>query len=454
MLEPDADEGACATWDETADMYRAAEPLVDAVGGALRVSAREERGVEYRDAYADVSQARLEELLALFDEDGVGYDNIDLYDRPSKALLARLRARYPNRSEVSVNEKYESNSAGETKLCEHAQYLASYLNTEFDPYDFGSYVGIWPDAEPQWEMFEDVPEDRQAEFIEWVKEKAIPRAHMNDPLSLPAYLFFDKAKTLPAGTWLAHFSRNSFLSFKKGATLETLALSTHANPKTLKSCEANLDPDAGIYETVWGFAIEAEGLSHRDLRGMRNYGAQVMLFQTDCAVAAWHTTDNFEQVIFPLCSEYNVHRGSYDGHALSFEGASGGEYEEFDSLDEVIGAIGKGTLIPNAYDREAFQGHLAGLRRRRDEFRERVRAEIETAGAFSAPMRDERESLRRAGSYRGWVTITRSTRPGIAWQVTFWEGDPAGADAIPTGHLDVSGTLDDAADHARGLVAP
>jgi hypothetical protein len=212
MLEPDADEEACATWDETADMYRGAEPLVDAVEGKLRVSGHEERGVEYRDAYADVSQDRLEELLDLFDEDRIGYDNIDLHDRPRKALLRRLGMRYPRGSGVSVNEKYRNN----------------------------------------------------------------PR----EPLAVFA----------------------------------------------------------------------------------------------------------------------------------------------------------------------------ARLRHERDAFAEHVRSEVARTGAFASPMRDESMSLRRTGSYRGWVSITRSTRPGIVWQVTFWEGDPTGPDAVPTGHLDVTGGLEDAAKEVRSLV--
>jgi hypothetical protein len=242
-------------------------------------------------------------------------------------------------------------NAVEAKLCEHAKYLAQYLNIEFDPYDFDWGVEQWKRSKgyrrEKWEHYDDLPEEQKVEFTAYAKHFLVQHGHQYDPLSLPAYIFFENAKTLPPGTWLAHFSRDSFPSFKKGATLETLALSTHANPSTVKSCEANLDPDSGLFDTVWGFAIEAEGLSHRDLRDMKNYGQQVMLFQTDCAVSAWHNTDNFEQVIFPLCSEYNLYRGSYDGHALSFESTEddGGEYKEFDSLDEVIEYAEAGKLV-------------------------------------------------------------------------------------------------------------
>lgn len=356
--------------------------------------------------------------------------------------------------------KFKKNAV-EEKLCESAKWLAAYLETEFDPYDFNYLV---PDflrsrgyRERTEEDYDQLPEDLQAEFVEWAKGEPLNRLMQHDPLGIPSYLYFAQPRVLPAGTWLVHFSRSRFLAFEKGATLETLALSTHVDAKTLKSCDANLDPDTGPYEVVFGFALEAAEVGPFEAREMaRSFGKHVMLFQCDCAVKAWHTTDNQNQVIFPLCSEYNVHRGTVDpgGHVtFSFTRESDLEDVEYDSLDEVIEAIGEGTLTPNAYDRAKFEEHLAGLRRKRDEFTERVREEVARTGAFVAPMRDERASLRRTGSYRGWVTITRSTRPGIAWQVTFWEGDPSGPNAVPTGHMDVSGSLDDAAMEIVGMVS-
>lgn len=244
----------------------------------------------------------------------------------------------------------------DAKLCEHAEHLASYLNTDIDPYDFQYMLEKYAEGGP----YLDRPEHPELAGVESVEElteaqqedfKEFLMAHVGymmaaDPLGVPAYLYFERAKVLPPGAWLVHFSRNSFLSFKQGATLETLALSTHTKATTLKSCEANLDPESGLYDTVWGFAIEAKGLSRRALRDMKNYGDQVMLFQTDCAVSVWHTTDDYGQVIFPLCSEYNVHRGSYDGHVLNFEMADGDG--DFDSLDDVIEFADAGKLVPNA----------------------------------------------------------------------------------------------------------
>jgi hypothetical protein len=351
-------------------------------------------------------------------------------------------------------------NTAEAKLCEHAKYLAEYLNIDVDPYDFEYMLEKYIEGGPYLDMPEH-PEFAGTETVDELSEaqrddfKEFLKGHIGhlmavDPLGVPAYLYFEKARMLPPGTWLVHFSRDSFLSFKKGATLETLALSTHTNAKTLTSCEANLDPDSGLYDTVWGFAIEAERLSHRTLRDMKHYGDQVMLFQTDCAVSAWHTTDNFEQVIFPLCSEYNVHRGSYDGHTLSFESTEddGGEYKEFDSLDEVIEYAEAGKLVPNA-DRETFAEQIARMRREREAHIERVREEVERTGAYVVQVTDANLATDYPG---GWQTITRSTRSGVTWQVTYWQGDPRGSNAIPTGHIDIVGSIEDAAKEVRPRV--
>ncbi len=106
MLDPDADEEACATWDETGDMYREAARLADAAGANLRLHEHEERGTEYRDAYVDVAISGLEQLLDAFDRHGVGYDNIDLTEEPSRDLLDRLLRRYPPRSGVAINVQF------------------------------------------------------------------------------------------------------------------------------------------------------------------------------------------------------------------------------------------------------------------------------------------------------------------------------------------------------------
>ena len=69
-------------------------------------------------------------------------------------------------------------------------------------------------------------------------------------------------------------------------------------------------------------------------------------------------------------------------------------------------------------------------------------------------------AVARDGGYRArlrrgenrWLTLTRSTRPGVTWQVTFWEGDPEGPEAQPTGHLDITGGLEEATREMIGVV--
>jgi hypothetical protein len=102
--------------------------------------------------------------------------------------------------------------------------------------------------------------------------------------------------------------------------------------------------------------------------------------------------------------------------------------------------IANRRLRPNP----TFEEHLAELRARKARLVERVIADVRRSGGFAAPMR------RTDG--RVWVTLTRSTRPGIDWQITYWEGEPDGPDAVPTGHRDVTGDLPTAAAELYGLV--
>jgi len=86
---------------------------------------------------------------------------------------------------------------------------------------------------------------------------------------------------------------------------------------------------------------------------------------------------------------------------------------------------------------------MARVRAEREAFVAKVTRSMRETGSFLAPMRH--------GS--GWVTLFRSTRPNVSWQVTFWEGNPATDEsAAPTGHIDVHGTVDDAAREMIGLV--
>jgi hypothetical protein len=128
---------------------------------------------------------------------------------------------------------------------------------------------------------------------------------------------------------------------------------------------------------------------------------------------------------------------------VSYDGVGSVRYE---GTLKVAGGTGK--LVANA-DRETFAEQIARMRREREAHIERVRAEVERTGAYVVQVTDANPVTDYPG---GWQTITRSTRPGIAWQVTSWQGDPRGPDAIPTGHIDIVGSIEDAAKEVRPRV--
>lgn len=82
----------------------------------------------------------------------------------------------------------------------------------------------------------------------------------------------------------------------------------------------------------------------------------------------------------------------------------------------------------------AMKDFIEEFRARRAAFVARVTDDMATRGMFRA-------ALRRDGEH---VTLTRSTRPGVALQVTHWVG------GVPVGHVDVQ-SLDAAVRDIIGL---
>ena len=99
------------------------------------------------------------------------------------------------------------------------------------------------------------------------------------------------------------------------------------------------------------------------------------------------------------------------------------------------------TVVSETTEREPFRDFVERLRREREALRDEVRDEIKRTGAY---IKQTSERDERNGYPGGWITITRSTREGVDWQVTFWEGNPNGASAIPSGHLDIVGSIENA----------
>ena len=144
-------------------------------------------------------------------------------------------------------------------------------------------------------------------FEKWLKDtqRGIDWVSSGD-IYAPAYLYFNEVSKMPEGSWGIHFTRaNSFDVFDRGTTLDGLALSTHKNKKDVVDCSRNISEGIGPAEIVFGFAFP---VTERNVlrMGLEKYGHNAVLFQTDGAVRAWHVGDEEYQMIFPLCSEYNV----------------------------------------------------------------------------------------------------------------------------------------------------
>jgi hypothetical protein len=234
------------------------------------------------------------------------------------------------------------------KVREVQNWLFDYLDIDLDPYDFTRELQAWAEAEEVSADWKGNPIDRDTTpheltdrqrkaFKEWLidHEKGIEWVSTGD-IYAPAYLYFNEVKKLPAGTWCVHFSEQSFDVFESGTTLEGLALSTHKKTKDIVDCKKNLGPDIGTFEVVFGFAFEADT---RDVgwRGQK-YGNHAVLFKTDGGVRAWHIGDEEDQVIFPLCSEYDViPLGEIGGGVIvcNYEGADG-EGLQFDTIQALI----------------------------------------------------------------------------------------------------------------------
>lgn len=239
------------------------------------------------------------------------------------------------------------------------EWLFDYLDTQIDPYDFNRYLPQWAKEAgvrlPDETYVEDLKPARLKKFKEWLidREKGIDWVSTGD-IYAPAYLYFNEVKKLPAGSWCIHFTNaDGFEVFEQGTTLEGLALSTHKVNKDTVDCKKNLGDDIGSFDVVFGFAFEARERQAGSLRmdvmshGLSKYGENAVLFQTDGGVQAWHVGDEEYQVIFPLCSEYNVIPMYHpDPVEIVIQTVGGGE-ETFASLEEVIAYIGGAQKDPS-----------------------------------------------------------------------------------------------------------
>lgn len=244
------------------------------------------------------------------------------------------------------------------------QWLADYLNQEpgDDPHDYGWLIGDFLEEQER-----DLPEgldpvDDSYELAEYLDpllraQPALKRAWMEYVHrygheyrdEVPPYAVFLQAKVAKPGGWYWHFNHHGMLSkFERGATLDELGFTHDRNSRgngeraTRINCARNVSGELGRAETVFGFAVADDQYRERGLRAVaKQYGRYGMLFQTDCAVRAYHTGDEQEQAIFLTCSEYNMVGFSiadYDGTLWSAFGDME-EEQEFDTFESLLMAV-------------------------------------------------------------------------------------------------------------------
>jgi hypothetical protein len=217
--------------------------------------------------------------------------------------------------------------------------LAGYLSIEIDPYDFDHFLSEWAEDRdielPDETYVHDLTDAQRADFEKWLRAEEKASEYMQEmPAEAPAYLHFGDVEKLPRGTWLIHFSDSPFRDFEYGATMDRLALSTWWKNKTRVDCRKNLTDDIGDFERVYGFAYRAERLARKSSIHS-GYGKHAVLFRSDAAVEVWHYGDEQNQVIFPLCSEYDAYSLIDIRDGISCE-CDGDELMSFPTLGDVI----------------------------------------------------------------------------------------------------------------------
>jgi hypothetical protein len=247
-------------------------------------------------------------------------------------------------------------STGSTKPGEWiADFLVEHLNpSEPDPFDFQFLLSDWVRGE----KIQGVDEDASVEDLEpkllrkfaaWLKsrdgELAIGRTMddlglLDNPKAVPDHVVMLEARRLPVGSWCLHYTRRDpFSSFKYGARLDTpLWYTGGRNPRAARAvCPGNLSEREGIFNVVFGFAFSAK-------KPFFSYGNNAVLFRCDVAVEFYHVGDGYDQVVFPICSEYDaipIWRANERGGG--FVQTVSGEME-FDTVADIIKAFDGGKI--------------------------------------------------------------------------------------------------------------
>jgi len=90
----------------------------------------------------------------------------------------------------------------------------------------------------------------------------------------------------------------------------------------------------------------------------------------------------------------------------------------------------------NLLNKKPFSDVVREMRERRQRLEDRVKDSMAKTGGFKA-------TLRRGA---GFLTLTKSTRPGVAYQLTYWADENT-----PTGHIDEP-SIEDAVRDLSGAI--
>lgn len=230
------------------------------------------------------------------------------------------------------------------------KYLFDYLSIkELDPFDAPAHmIEEWAeekgiDMSKRDPYAHDLNSEELADFEKWLKDNEKGIAYVErDPYYAPAYLTLKWPKLMPRGRWALHFTRQGpFEAFNQGATMQNLALSTWTKEKKKAKCPDNLTDNLGQFDYVYIFAVDQKNFGQWASYA-RKYGPNAILFQTDAGVEAYHIGDEEDQLLVPVCSEYNVIPiwDIRDGIRCRYKNSED-EGLEFDSPKELLAYIEK-----------------------------------------------------------------------------------------------------------------
>lgn len=120
--------------------------------------------------------------------------------------------------------------------------------------------------------------------------------------------FYRNARS--AAGWFLHFTASRFTSFEDGVPRDFLGESRTTGKEVTRriSCPANLhaDPEKALWIHAWEVFQDGSYLNRDMVLQGGQYGSNALLFQSDAAVVAEHTSHEQEHALVLGCSEYNA----------------------------------------------------------------------------------------------------------------------------------------------------